>query len=314
MLRVLPLVLVLACAGGGETDTDRRDAGNRDAGDRDASDRDAGNRDAGERDDARIDDSGGGDAGSCTAGLTRCGGACVDTRTEPTSCGACGRTCVVTNAEASCVEGMCALGTCIGGYLDCDGELANGCEATDSCVGGGACTTSCGTMGSLSCADRCAPTCMPPAESCNARDDDCDGVCTDEAGLPGCRAGVHRGNGPGHVYSRDVNVTRTGGYSTESENYFYVHVGPADGLSGLYRCRKDNGLFFLTRNPGCEGQTLVEMMGFVATDARCGATALYRMYRDGNHFYTTSAAERDSAIATFGYALEGTVGFVWTAP
>ncbi|MCA9615514.1 MAG: hypothetical protein KC586_22315 [Myxococcales bacterium] len=306
MLRLIPLVLVFACAGGGGTDTDRRDARVPDAADGgrvDAGDRDGGRRDGG----AIVPD----DAGNCPSGLTRCGGACVDTDTEPTSCGACGRTCVITNAEPSCAAGECTLGTCRDGFADCDGNLANGCEATDSCVAGGSCTTICGTMGTQTCADRCAPTCAPPAELCNARDDDCDGDCAAEGSLPGCRAGVHRGSGPGHVYSRDVNVTRTNGYTTETENYFYVYAGPGEGLAGLYRCLKGNGLFFLTLDPGCEGQTLAEMMGFVARDARCGGTPLFRMYRDGNHFYTTSAAERDGAITTYGYTLESTLGYVW---
>lgn len=313
MLRLVPLapfvLFAFACAGGG-TSTDRRDASTPEV---DASTpRDVGPpRDSGGRDAGTIAPD---DAGRCPSGLTRCGGACVDTSAEPTSCGACGRTCVIANATPGCAGGECTLGTCRDGFLDCDGNLANGCERADSCVAGGACTTICGTAGMQSCADRCAPACMAPAELCNARDDDCDGECTDEAGLPGCRAGVHRGVGPGHVYSRDVNVTRTGGYSTETENYFHVHVGPADGLSGLYRCLKGNGLTFLTIDPGCEGTTLVEMMGFVAPDARCGATPLFRMYRDGNHFYTTSAAERDNAVSTFGYTFEFVLGYVWTTP
>jgi hypothetical protein len=303
-------LLAVACAGGSGV-SERRDSGRTpDAGSTDAaSGLDSSRpvtRDAG----AVVPD----DAGNCPSGLTRCGGACVDTRSEPTSCGACGRTCVVRNAEPACVAGECALGTCSDGFLDCDEDLTNGCEATDTCIAGGSCTTSCGTMGMQSCADRCAPACMPPAESCNARDDDCDGECTDEAGLPGCRAPVHRGNGPGHIYSRNVDAVRTGGYSLEYENYFYLHAGPADGLSGLYRCLKGNGLTFLTLDPACEGQTLVEMMGFVARDARCGATPIFRMYSGGNHFYTTSAAERDNAITTFGYTLEATLGYVWPTP
>ena len=97
MLRLLPLVLLVACAGGEGSDTDRRDArvpDTADGGRSDAGERDGGRRDGG----AIVPD----DAGNCPSGLTRCGGACVDTDTEPTSCGACGRTCVITNAEPSC--------------------------------------------------------------------------------------------------------------------------------------------------------------------------------------------------------------------
>lgn len=311
MISVVSLGLA-ACAGGGSS-TERRDASSDDAG-TDAGTMpvgvDAGSRDAGSRDASASSD----DAGACSLGLTRCGGSCVDTNSEPTSCGACGRTCSVPNATAACVEGECALGTCLDGFLDCDGALANGCERADACVVGAACSTSCGTTGAQACADRCAPTCTPPAEVCNLRDDDCNGQC-DEGAIPGCRFAVHRGLGNGgHIFSTDFGQVTSNGYSLEHASIFHIYARAADGLSTLYRCRKSNGLTFLTTASSCEGQVLVETMGFVAPDARCGAVPLYRLQAGGNHFYTTSVAERDNAISTFGYALEGIAGHVWLAP
>jgi pyruvate/2-oxoacid:ferredoxin oxidoreductase beta subunit len=56
-------------------------------------------------------------------------------------------------------------------------------------------------------------------------------------------------------------------------------------------------------------------MGFIATSPTCGAIALFRLYRRaGGHFYTTSAAERDSAVASGAYVSEGIAGYVWTSP
>ena len=57
------------------------------------------------------------------------------------------------------------------------------------------------------------------------------------------------------------------------------------------------------------------MIGYLATGPSCGATALFRLYlaRSGDHFYTHSAAERDSAIRS-GYVYEGIVGYVWLDP
>ncbi len=41
---------------------------------------------------------------------------------------------------------------------------------------------------------------------------------------------------------------------------------------------------------------------------------LYRLYGKADHFYTTSDAERDNAVAMYGYLFEAQVGFVWPAP
>ena len=56
------------------------------------------------------------------------------------------------------------------------------------------------------------------------------------------------------------------------------------------------------------------MLGFIATRATCGAVPLYRLNNGPNHFYTTSAAERDDAIASLGYVDEGVAGYVWRGP
>lgn len=42
--------------------------------------------------------------------------------------------------------------------------------------------------------------------------------------------------------------------------------------------------------------------------------AFYRLYDGSDHFYTTSTAERDNAISTQGYRLEGLVGYVYEKP
>jgi hypothetical protein len=50
-----------------------------------------------------------------------------------------------------------------------------------------------------------------------------------------------------------------------------------------------------------------------AGDARCGAIPLYRLYSGaaGNHFYTTSAPERDNAVSVYGYVEGGIAAYVW---
>jgi hypothetical protein len=74
-----------------------------------------------------------------------CGGGCVNTQTDPASCGSCGHACSLSEATASCVGGLCAVASCATGWGNCDGIASNGCEVNLStnvshC---GACSTAC---------------------------------------------------------------------------------------------------------------------------------------------------------------------------
>ena len=60
--------------------------------------------------------------------LTNCGKACIDTTSSKNNCGGCG---VVCKDGQSCVGGACQ---CAEGRYDCDGDAANGCEATEKCT------------------------------------------------------------------------------------------------------------------------------------------------------------------------------------
>ncbi|MBL8600472.1 MAG: hypothetical protein JNK72_00965 [Myxococcales bacterium] len=70
----------------------------------------------------------------CNAGFADCDGdasnGCeVDTRVNPSHCGACGSTCAAgANATATCAAGRCGA-VCAAGFGDCDDNAANGCEA-----------------------------------------------------------------------------------------------------------------------------------------------------------------------------------------
>lgn len=201
------------------------------------------------------------------------------------------------------------------GFLDCNGNPADGCERADDCVSGGACPTACGTTGALDCTDACAPVCRG-VETCNLADDDCNGACDD--GVAGCRVGVHRSSGNGgHFYTTNLAEAGSAGYTLEFANYYYLYASPAPGLVAIYRCLKGNGLRFYTTSSACEGGGTSEgILGFAGSAPTCGSTPLYRLYSGaaGDHFYTTSAGERDNAIAMFGYGLESVTGHVWASP
>ena len=70
---------------------------------------------------------------------------------DPANCGACGNECVLANATPTCLSGQCRVLRCAAGFTNDDGQARNGCEETCVVMGDG-------------------------TETCNQRDDDCDGV------------------------------------------------------------------------------------------------------------------------------------------
>lgn len=233
--------------------------------------------------------------------LTACGVQCTDVMSDPNNCGQCGVSCVLPRSEPACTAGACAVGTCEPGWADCDHDVDNGCELA---LGPG-----------VPCPFMCQ---MGAAEQCNLQDDNCDGQCDDGA-LPGCRQGVHRASSPtiGHLYTLDAGEAMSGDLSPEALDFFFTYTAPQPGLAPLYRCLKGNGKRLLTLDGACEGAGSQEgILGHVAGDGACGAVPLFRLYSGAKqeHFYTTSEAERDNAVAMFGYVYESVAANVWSAP
>lgn len=229
--------------------------------------------------------------------LEWCGAECIDVALDPNNCGKCGVSCIIPHALAACDLGKCAVGSCEPGWVDCDADVENGCENPEGAV--------------------CVPACKPGApEQCNLLDDNCDGAC-DEGGVVGCRQPVHRAISPtqGHFYTLDLAEASSSDFSPEFPNYFYMYSAALPGLVPFYRCLKGDGRRFYTTSATCEGAGPVEgVLGQIGTEPFCGGTPLYRLYGNGEHFYTISPAERDNAVAMYGYIFEGQVGFVWPGP
>ena len=73
-------------------------------------------------------------APSCPAGYTDCNQASYDgcevkTSEDKKNCGTCGNACSIPNADSECKAGVCVLTVCVLGFENCDGDVANGCEA-----------------------------------------------------------------------------------------------------------------------------------------------------------------------------------------
>lgn len=199
------------------------------------------------------------------------------------------------------------------------GEVCNGLD--DDCNGAAddvqqTCSSACGD-GMVVCVggqEQCNGP-APQAESCNLADDDCNGSFDD---VGGCRLGVHRSvhlTTGEHFYTASFEEAQCCGFQLEFANFFQLYAASHPGLAAFYRCYAPGGFHFYTQDPGCEGVPVNEgVMGYIATaEGTAGSVPLYRLYlgTNGDHFFTTSAAERDNAVATYGYVYEGVAGFVW---
>ena len=92
----------------------------------------------------------------------------VDFDNDMINCGSCGRICSFAHASASCMMGACVIGSCDAGYYDIDGAMTNGCEYG------------------------CMPS-TPPTETCNLRDDDCNGMVDEGDPGGGASCGTNTG-------------------------------------------------------------------------------------------------------------------------
>jgi len=135
------------------------------------------------------------DAPTCS--MTLCGTSCVDTSTDPTNCGTCGKTC---NWWMACNNGTCG---CPGGYTSCNQSCvdltsdANNCGGCDDTCGGvqpqccesscsdgdsdvnncGGCDNACGGVSPQCCSGSCADTDSDP-NNCGGCGNACPSTCT----------------------------------------------------------------------------------------------------------------------------------------
>ena len=103
---------------------------------------------------------------TCSAPMAMCGSVCVNTQTDATNCGACGRACT---AGQSCVTGVCTGGsTCTAPMTMCSGLCVNTQTDASNC---GLCGRVCPT-GQACSAGACTTTCASPRTMCS-------GLCVD---------------------------------------------------------------------------------------------------------------------------------------
>jgi hypothetical protein len=182
--------------------------------------------------------------GACSAGFGNCDGIATNGCEQPTNtlthCGGCNTACTRAHATATCSTGSCAIGACTGTWGNCDGNDANGCEATlgsyyrdadGDGYGAGTATRACTApvgyvANNTDCNDANAAVNPGHAEVCaNGIDDNCaggidegcaSGACTGSTAvaLPGGRFSV--------VLAPNVETGSCGGAGSEATLSFTV--------------------------------------------------------------------------------------------
>jgi len=131
----------------------------------------------------------------CAAGFSDCDGDAANgcevstNGNDPAHCGSCAPCAPVVGGTPTCTAGRCGV-ECAAPFLDCDGDLANGCECDGAshrcqnaaCVACGANGTGCWSAldccdPNASCLNSIYACCVVPGGSCKATSDCCVGVC-----------------------------------------------------------------------------------------------------------------------------------------
>jgi hypothetical protein len=144
---------------------------------------------------------------TCRAGFGDCDGnaanGCEASLTTTDHCGACDQSCALAHATADCSSGGCALAVCDAGFADCDGNAANGCEASlaspehcgtcgNVCSDGATCNNGSCSNAAAACSDDSG--CTAPLKCCDGHCTDTNGVCFPWPCIPGTDMNTHRNN------------------------------------------------------------------------------------------------------------------------
>jgi len=100
------------------------------------------------------------------------------------ACTACGVAAGTTTCSSTCTLGTCSVtpqqqcnpGGCSTAGIQTCNLSTNQWGPCTGCSGTASCTTTCGSTGTATCSCSGLGSCTPPAETCNGKDDNCDGL------------------------------------------------------------------------------------------------------------------------------------------
>jgi hypothetical protein len=137
--------------------------------------------------------------GRCTGAFQHCTDGPADrcetnTELDVAHCGACGQACSAVHGKPTCTAALCAI-ACDDGFADCNGDVADGCEADlgSSVASCGACGVACGGGDPVCDAGVCRTACADgptdlatDVRNCGA----CGHACSTEHGTASCSGGA----------------------------------------------------------------------------------------------------------------------------
>jgi hypothetical protein len=124
----------------------------------------------------------------CNAGFADCDtiasdGCEINTTSNASNCGACGKVCNLANASSDCASSLCAITACNAGFADCDHAADDGCEINTTNN-----VSNCGACGKVCSLPNATPACSGSAcviSSCNTGYADCNMMASD-----GCEVNI----------------------------------------------------------------------------------------------------------------------------
>jgi hypothetical protein len=152
-----------------------------------------------------------------------------DLQTDPLNCGACGNKCAVAGAVAGCALGKCTVAVCLSGFADLDKTATNGCEYT-------------------------CPVNPPTTESCNGKDDDCDGQVDESITQPPnfcIQVGPCSGAAPVCQGTKGFVCSYGAGVEVDANGQLLVSEQLCDGLDGNCNGQADES--FPQKGLACAG-------------------------------------------------------------
>lgn len=226
----------------------------------------------------------------CTGTTALCGTSCFDLQSDVNHCGACGTVCAGgANGAPACSGGRCDI-ACNGGFGNCDGTRANGCE-TDVTRD----LAHCGACGSA-----CAPANAAPA--CTS------GLC----GIAACGSGFADIDGTA-VNGCECAVDSNGGSCAGPTLVAEVAVGGSTTVSGNLVPSTASDWFSVSFAPG--GHPRVVIVGnpgghFLRVQSTCGGPLACNMPITDWDFYDTPGPHttRDVVAPTVGLMEVGSTG------